>query len=97
MTDDRPGYRFTPSQPAPPTPCPYCGTMTDAAAGITGADLPDPGDAGLCGYCAGLLVYDVARRPREPTEAELPDLLADRRLVTAQAVLREAIRRRPPR
>ncbi len=76
--------------------CPYCGATLDAVTGITGVDLPAPGDPSLCAYCAGLLVFDLQRRPREPDEAELAALLRNVHLMTAQRALREAIRRRPP-
>jgi hypothetical protein len=85
------GFRFMPSQHSKAHTCPYCGSTLDAFTGVTGADLPDPGDPTLCGYCAGILVFNADLTTREPTEDELADVLTSRELRIAQQALRQVI------
>lgn len=82
-------FIFTPSHQGPPAACPYCGAEIDGYTGVTGDEIPDPGDPSVCVYCAGLLVFDLDRLPREPREDELPALLADPTVMTMQRAVRE--------
>lgn len=91
----RPSFNFTEAgQHERQVPCPYCGHGLDGYTGITGDATPEPGDASLCVYCAGLLVFAEDLTPREPTEAELPELLESPELMTAQRAARKLIARR---
>lgn len=54
--------------------CPYCQATLDAAYAKDARLRPKPGDASICFYCAGLLVFDGAGAVRLPTDAELRDL-----------------------
>ena len=83
-----------PAQHTVPSECPYCGHRFDAFTGISGAILPEIGDATLCGYCAGLLIFGLGLVPREPDEGELNEMVKDRSLLMAQAALKQVIRDR---
>lgn len=87
-------YEITPAADAPASFCPYCRASFDAVTGLTGDPRPEAGDAGICWYCGGLLVYRDDGTPREPTEEELPALVADERLRRAQTAVHLAIAKR---
>lgn len=87
-----PPFQFTPPGEHDQTvPCPYCGHQLDAWTGITGDATPEAGDASICAYCAGLLVFADDLTPREPTETELAALVKDDPLRIAQRAMRQAI------
>ena len=68
--------------------------MLDAWTGVEGKATPVPGDASVCIGCAGLLVFADDLTPREPTEAELPALIASPQLMLVQRAAHQLIAQR---
>lgn len=64
-----------------PAPCPYCGSKLDAATDPYGDARPKPGDASVCWYCAGVLVFGDDLAVRLPTDEERATFLLDPRYV----------------
>lgn len=87
-------FTFTESARTVVTFCPYCRAQFDAVTGLTGDRRPAAGDAGICAYCAGLLVYDDAGGVHEPDVDQLREMLADARLMTARDAMQRVIRDR---
>lgn len=56
--------------------CPYCGgTINAHASALPGQRPPSEGDIGVCGQCAGILIY-TGDRMRAATEHERRAILA---------------------
>lgn len=69
-------------------PCPKCGKMLDGWTETGHGSKPSEGDATVCVYCAAVLLFDAALRPRLPTEAEYIDLMTDKSVQQAVAAVR---------
>lgn len=67
--------------------CLYCHRRVDCHGQIKGPgeadDSPDPGDATICLYCGGLMVFSAELTLRKPTRDELEQMLADTRITTS--------------
>jgi hypothetical protein len=62
--------------------------------GVTGTASPAPGDASVCAYCAGLLVFALDLTVREPDEDELAEMVKSPHLLIAQIAAHAVIQRR---
>jgi hypothetical protein len=68
------------------TPCPWCGTELNAAAGISDkANTPTPGDLSICIKCAGMLCFADDLIPQKATLEEIADLDDDSRITLQRA------------
>lgn len=59
----------------PPSSCPTCGAILDAATGVKDMTIaddlePKPGDGTVCFRCGGLAIFDKRLALRRPTSAE---------------------------
>lgn len=64
--------------PALLTPkCPSCGTAVGAATGVSGSQVPEPGNISICAYCTGVAMYDDELALRELEDEELAALQQD--------------------
>ena len=64
----------------PPSSCPTCGAILDAATGIKDMAVahhlePKPGDRTVCYQCGGLAIFDKRLMLRRPTSAERREML----------------------
>lgn len=90
-TEDRSDFLGHDGKPLPPSACPSCGHLMDAAMCISKpAGRPEPGDLSLCLKCGEILVYADQLKLRT---AELNDLMRldkkrGRRLSRAQTLIR---------
>ena len=75
----------------PPSMCPRCGRLANAAMEVGGERAPNPGDLGVCINCAGVNRYnaDLLLVPLTPAEwEELPsELQRDIRLAQRAVAL----------
>lgn len=79
----------------PPSSCPYCGVVHDAALNTSDNEPPGPGDVTICSECAGLaIVTDSTGARRMPTDAELVAWANHPGVVTARAAVLSVIARR---
>jgi hypothetical protein len=60
--------------------CPACGTVLDAATGLTGKEGPEPGDLTVCLYCSAVLMFEEPPQLRVLSTIELAALLDPRQL-----------------
>lgn len=75
-------------------PCPGCGKQVDSLKNATGDGAPDPGDIVICFYCGHINAIDEDRFSlRELTDAEIREVAGDRRLIKAQKLRDQAMRR----
>ena len=73
---------------APPSRCPVCSTVLDAAQEVHGEDsAPTPGDYSLCAMCGSVLVYDTQLVLAHPTHEQLRE--APEELWRIQAAIKE--------
>lgn len=72
--------------------CPHCGAENDAFTPVTDPDsYPEEGDVSLCFSCAELAIFTGhGLEVRLPSDAELAELNADKRITTAQTTIRAA-------
>ena len=72
--------------------CLSCGEMMDGATAVgeEGEIMPAPGDFTVCLYCGHLMVFDDQLAFRNPSDAEIIELVGDER-VTAICEARKAI------
>lgn len=78
----------------PPSSCPTCGAILDAATGMermTIADHlePSPGDGTVCIRCGGLAIFDKRLALRRPTSAERRELLRRPEIVAVHRAARK--------
>jgi hypothetical protein len=60
-----------------PMPCPYCGTLNDAASDPFGRATPQPGDTSMCIDCGEFSVFTDAMTLRALTAPEFAALPLD--------------------
>lgn len=71
----------------PPSPCPNCGKVLDAATGVdkrrrpNDRMVPRPGNVSVCISCGHICVFDKKLRLRNPTEAEMVQIAGDPRVI----------------
>jgi hypothetical protein len=65
--------------------CRTCGYDFDSATAVKGDSAPEPGSISICGNCGELAVFEDDRLVREPTEAELAELMASKVWVKVDA------------
>jgi hypothetical protein len=72
-----------PSHDIEPSPCPFCGKMSDRVSSVDGEDVPEAGDYAVCFGCASVVVCGDDLKLRAPTEQELAEAQADAELMHA--------------
>ena len=80
----------------PPTPCPRCKRVNDAAEILPGLPPPGPGTLAVCWSCTALLILGDDLRPRLLTDGEidgLPDDDANQLMTLVAAIRRERAER----
>lgn len=70
--------------------CPHCLHQMDRTTGMTGREMPRPGDVSLCIRCAGIALFDERLQIRAPDEAERLELEAEPAVTRTQALIRRA-------
>ena len=65
----------------PPSVCPSCGAINDAATDPTGKAAPKPGDISLCFRCGHLCAFADDLTLRALTDAEMIDIAGDPMIV----------------
>ena len=58
----------------PPTPCPVCTSLNDAATGTDHNDPPRPGDLTICVTCGAILEFDDHLRTVVASQATLDEM-----------------------
>jgi hypothetical protein len=82
------GTDLVPTPCVPPSRCPECGALNDAASVI--GELyarPHSGDASICAYCRHVAVFNEDLTLREPSIDELLKFARDARVTVALKVL----------
>ena len=84
-----------PETAIPPSTCPTCGDIHDAAVEVAGRGRPRPGDLTVCFGCGTILVFTekLAERRAEPNDLASLNSTERSELENAQAFLREFNRR----
>ena len=78
----------------PPSSCPTCGAILDAATGVKDMAIdddlvPSPGDGTVCARCGGLAIFDKRLHLRRPTSAERRRMLRKREVVAIHQAARK--------
>jgi hypothetical protein len=72
----------------PPSPCPGCGKVLDAATGVDDKGLhqrsPEAGDVTVCISCGHIMVFAHDLTLRNPTAAEMREIAGNRHVIAIQ-------------
>jgi hypothetical protein len=84
----------------PPTSCPYCDGLLDAASAFESSAKPKPGNLTVCIYCAKVVVFAEGLGLRRPEPGELEAAYAARpgleKYLDRAARAVRSLDRRPP-
>lgn len=69
--------------------CPYCDTTNDAATGLNGADVPEPGALSICWTCKAISIF-TETGIRKPTADEAESIFRDPGVRSALAAVSES-------
>lgn len=73
------------------TACPWCGYQNNAHTDVARAGhRPRPGDVSICSMCVEVSIFTADTSLRKPTDDEATAILADPRVKSAAAALRES-------